>query len=101
VCHHRLAIAFKINILLFIKCFQPGVVTHAFNPSTREAEAGRGFGFESSLVYRMNSMSARATETSYFKNKTKQNKQTTTTTTKGSRFIYFLCMTLNQGLYLW
>jgi hypothetical protein len=37
------------------------VVVHAFNPSTREAEAG-GFEFEVSLVYKVSSRTARATQ---------------------------------------
>jgi hypothetical protein len=39
----------------------PGVVVHAFNPSTREAEAGRSLEFEASLVHRVSSRTARAT----------------------------------------
>jgi hypothetical protein len=30
----------KITLLIKIKLLQPGVVAHAFNPSTWEAEAG-------------------------------------------------------------
>jgi hypothetical protein len=37
------------------------VVVHAFNPSTQEAEAGRSE-FEASLVYRVSSRIARATQ---------------------------------------
>ena len=37
----------------------PGVVAHAFNPSTWEAEAG-GFLSEASLVYKVSSRIARA-----------------------------------------
>jgi hypothetical protein len=37
------------------------VVAHAFNLNTWEAEAGR-FEFEASLVYRVNSRTARATQ---------------------------------------
>jgi hypothetical protein len=37
------------------------VVVHVFNPSTQEAEAG-GFEFEASLVYKMSSRTARATQ---------------------------------------
>jgi hypothetical protein len=35
------------------------VVVHAFNPSTREAEAGRFLEFEASLVYKVSSKTAR------------------------------------------
>jgi hypothetical protein len=37
-----------------------GMVAHAFNPSTREAEAGKISEFEASLVYRVSSRTARA-----------------------------------------
>jgi hypothetical protein len=36
------------------------VVAHAFNPSTREAEAGGSLEFEASLVYRVSSRTAGA-----------------------------------------
>jgi hypothetical protein len=39
---------------------KPGVVVHAFNPSTQEAEAGRFLMFEASLVYKVSSRTARA-----------------------------------------
>ena len=32
---------------------ESGVVTHTFNPSTQETEAGRSQEFEASLVYRI------------------------------------------------
>jgi hypothetical protein len=47
------------------------VVAHTFNPSTREARAG-GFEFEASLVYRVNSRTARAIQ----RNPVSKNKQT-------------------------
>jgi hypothetical protein len=43
----------------------PGMVVHAFNLITREAEAGRFLSsadFEASLVYKVSSRTARATE---------------------------------------
>jgi hypothetical protein len=40
----------------------PGVVAHAFNPSTWEAEAGGFLEFGASLIYRVSSRAARATE---------------------------------------
>jgi hypothetical protein len=47
-------------------------VAHAFNPSTREAEAG-GFEFEASLVCRVSSRTARTIQRNpVSKNKTKQ-----------------------------
>jgi hypothetical protein len=36
------------------------VVTHAFNPSTWEAESGRSLSSKASLVYRVSSRTARA-----------------------------------------
>jgi hypothetical protein len=39
---------------------KPGVVAHAFNPSTWEAEAGRISEFKDSLVYKVSSRTARA-----------------------------------------
>ena len=39
------------------------MVVHAFNPSTREAEAGRFLEFEASLVYKVSSRAARASYT--------------------------------------
>jgi hypothetical protein len=49
-----------------------GVVAHAFNPSTQEAEAGRQM---ASLVYRVSSRTARATQRNPVSKK-KKNKQT-------------------------
>jgi hypothetical protein len=40
---------------------KPGIVAHAFNPSTREAERQISE-FEASLVYRVSSRTARATQ---------------------------------------
>jgi hypothetical protein len=52
------------------------VVVHAFNPSTQEAEAGGSLEFEASLVYRVSSRTARATQRNpVSKNKTKNNKK--------------------------
>jgi hypothetical protein len=38
----------------------PGVVAHAFDPSTREADAGGFLEFEASLNYKVSSRTARA-----------------------------------------
>jgi hypothetical protein len=53
-----------------------GVVAQAFDPSTREAEAG-GFEFEASLVYKVSSRTAWATQKPCLKKK-KPKKQKTT-----------------------
>jgi hypothetical protein len=57
------------------------VVTHAFNPSTREAEADGFLSSEASLVYKVSSRTARAIQRNPVsknqnkkQNKTKQNK---------------------------
>jgi hypothetical protein len=49
------------------------MVAHSFNPSTREAEAGE-FEFKASLVYKVSSRTARATQRNPVlkQNKTKQ-----------------------------
>jgi hypothetical protein len=60
-------------------------VVHAFNPSTWEAEAGGSLESEASLVYRVSSRTARATQRNRLKtkqNKTKQNKTKQNKTTK-------------------
>jgi hypothetical protein len=52
----------------------PNVVAHTFNPSTWEAEAGEFLNFKASLVYRVSSRTARATQRNPVQKKT--NKQT-------------------------
>jgi hypothetical protein len=54
---------------------EPGVVVHAFNPSTREAEAGGISEFEASLVYRVSSRTARATQRNPVSKKRKEMKR--------------------------
>jgi hypothetical protein len=54
--------------------FFGAVVVPAFNPNTWEAEAGRFLMFEASLVYRVSSRTARATQRNPVSKK--QNKQT-------------------------
>jgi hypothetical protein len=63
----------KVNAGSYQQDLGRAVVAHAFNPSAWEAEAG---GFLSlSLVYRVSSRTARATQRNpVSKNKTKQNK---------------------------
>jgi hypothetical protein len=53
---------------------QPAVVMPAFNPSTWEAETSGSLKFEASLVYRVNSRTAKATQryTTLEKNQNKQ-----------------------------
>jgi hypothetical protein len=55
-------------------CFSWAVVAHAFNPSTQEAEAGGFSEFEASLVYKVSSRTAKATQRNPVskQNKTKQ-----------------------------
>ena len=54
------------------------MVAHAFNPSTREAEAGGSLEFEASLVYKVSSRTARAIQ----RNPVSKNKQTNKKTKK-------------------
>jgi hypothetical protein len=54
------------------------LVAHAFNPSTWEAEAGGFLEFEASLVYRVSSRTARATQ----RNPVLKNKKQKTNTKK-------------------
>jgi hypothetical protein len=51
------------------------MVAHAFNPSTWEAEAGRFSEFEASLVYRVSSRTARATQRNPVSKNKKQTKK--------------------------
>jgi hypothetical protein len=79
-CMH-LCIQINIKIFLLKKMRKPGVVAHAFNPSTREAEAGESLEFEASLVYKVSSRTARAIQRNPVskpkpKPKQKTNKQT-------------------------
>jgi hypothetical protein len=56
--------------------FEPGVVAHAFNPSTREAEVG-GFLVRASLVYKVSSRTSRAIQRNpVSKNQKQKNKKT-------------------------
>jgi hypothetical protein len=58
-----------------IYLFKPGVVAHAFNPSTWEAEAGGFLEFEASLVYRVSSRTAKATQRNPVSKKAKKKKK--------------------------
>jgi hypothetical protein len=51
----------------------PGVVAHTFNPSTREAER-QASEFEASLVYKVSSRTARATQRNPVSKKKKKKK---------------------------
>jgi hypothetical protein len=53
------------------------IVVHAFDPSTQEEEAGRPHEVKASLIHRVSSRTARATNP-VLKNQTKPNKATTT-----------------------
>jgi hypothetical protein len=61
-------------------CSQPGMVAHAFNPSTWEARGRRISEFEASLVYRVSSRTTRATQRNHVSKQT--NKQTNKTQNK-------------------
>jgi hypothetical protein len=50
-------------------------MTHTFNPSTWEAEAGGFFEFKASLVYRVSSRTARATQRNPVSKKRKRRKE--------------------------
>jgi hypothetical protein len=56
---------------------KPGVVAHAFNPSTWEADAGEFLEFEASLIYRVSSRTARATQRNPVLKKPKNKKNKT------------------------
>ena len=60
-CYH-LEIKLRFSgLMVRILSHQLGVVVHASDPSTREAEAGKSSEFEANLVYRASSRTARAT----------------------------------------
>jgi hypothetical protein len=61
---------------------QPGMVAHAFNPSTWEADARQISELEASLVYRVSSRTARLHRETLFWDNKKRNKQTITTKQK-------------------
>jgi hypothetical protein len=48
------------------------VVRHAFNFSTQEAEVGRSLEFKASLLYRVNSRTAKATQRNPFSKRKKK-----------------------------
>jgi hypothetical protein len=50
----------KRNLVALEDRIKPGVVAHAFNPSTREAEAGGFLSSKASLVYKVSSRTAKA-----------------------------------------
>jgi hypothetical protein len=52
------------------------MVAHAFNPSTREAEAGGFLSSEASLVYKVSSRTARAIQRNPVSKKPKKQKKT-------------------------
>ena len=53
-----------------IRFYKPGIMEHAFNPSTQEAEAGRSE-LKASLDYRASSRTTRALQRNLEKNKSK------------------------------
>jgi hypothetical protein len=78
------------------------VVVHAFNPSTWEAEAGGFLSFKASLVYRVSSRIARATQRNpVSKNQTKPNQTKPTNKQKSSvpkSFFIITCITILKYL---
>jgi hypothetical protein len=64
-----------VTVFDFKTCYLPGVVAHAFNPSTREAEAGR---FLSSRPAWFSGQPGLYKETLSRKTKNQPTKQTTT-----------------------
>jgi hypothetical protein len=72
-------------------------VAHAFNPSTREAEAGGFLNSRPALVYKVNSRTARDTQRNpVSKNKTKQNK-TKQNKTKQNKTIQLFHLCVSNG----
>jgi hypothetical protein len=68
----------KITVNLYnqrLRRHSAGVVAHAFNPSTREAEAG-GSEFKASLVYKVSSRTARAIQRNPVSKNQKKKKDT-------------------------
>jgi hypothetical protein len=61
--------------LNYIRSSEPGVVAHAFNPSTWEAEAGEFLSSGLALVYRVSSRTARATQRNPVSKKKKKSKK--------------------------
>jgi hypothetical protein len=85
----------KFTVLLIIPQLKPyprrAVVAHAFDTSTWEAEAGRFLSLRPSLVYRVSSRTARATQRNLVsKNKKQTSKQNKTKQKK----------TLSSSLYI-
>ena len=70
---------------------KPGVVVHAFNPSTRIAE------FEASLVYKVSFRTARAIQRNPVTLSRKTNKQTNKQTKRSINNQFYLCSILNDS----
>ena len=73
---------YSYSVLTHIKINKPGVVAHAaFDPSTRESEAGGFPEFEVSLVFRVSSRTAGATQRNpVWKKQKRKNQQPNTQT---------------------
>jgi hypothetical protein len=77
------------------------MVAHTFNPSTWETEAGGFLSFEASLVYKVSSRTARATEKpSLEKPKNKQNKSHKTLEYMKLEFVHSVFKELWKSLYI-
>jgi hypothetical protein len=85
---YRFISSFLLLLFLFFKdlFYWPGLVAHAFNPSTWEAEAGGFLSFDASLVYKVSSRTARAIQRNPVSKNKKQNK------TKQNKKVYFIYM---------
>jgi hypothetical protein len=66
---------------------EPGMVTHFFNPSTREVEAGGFLSLRASLVYRVSSRTARVIQ----RNPVSEEKKNRKDAVICSSFSFLLC----------
>ena len=71
------------------------MVVHVFNPSTWEAEAGRFFEFEASLVYKVSSRTAIATQRNPVSKTNKQTKKQNKTNNNNNNNKKTQCLPIN------
>jgi hypothetical protein len=78
--------SFQISIFFKKYFFKLGMVSHTFDPSTWDAEAGRFLYVQDQLALRRESQASQGYLVKlYLKNKTKQTKPQTTTTTNQTK----------------